>query len=436
MKNIVFFGANYIASHIALLLVGEEDSEQRTTNKIHVIETRRDPYQIFDNHPTHPKPEGIRRWEIENGRRIRLYSASQWDSQSMEDLLRSFGEIDYVINTSFIHASDFSRLNPKETLFTNCMWTGDMMNALRRIPNFGSSGHLIHISSATVYGKQDPQQLPLTENTLPNPVGNKAASRLAQENIISGMGKGYGLPYTILRTGTHYGLFTPDDTVMAMFAYNAIVGEPLMVQGDGAQSRDFTNIEDVAQAVLKCTKVGSVADYETINIGAGDRYEHNIITLAGIFESLLKNYKRVDIEKTAWRSMKEEKDLRIHLDIAKAKKLLGYSPLMDTIFVIRDFIKFVASYNVGVGVKEMAKIEEAIQMGGADMDRLVQARDEDLAKYGEIKPDNPYLARIKRYGETDINPDMIDYDKRTAQMVNQSKKEKEQKSKEKSDKKA
>ena len=420
MKNIVLFGSNYIASHIALLLIGEEDSEQRTTNKIHIIETRKDPYALFLNHPPFQK-----RWEIENGRRIRLHHASQWDSQSMEDLLRSFGEIDYVINTSFIHASDYSRLNPKETLFTNCLWTGDMMNALRRIPNFGSSGHVIHISTASVYGKQEPEKLPLTEDVLPNPVGNKAASRLAQENIISGMGKGYGLPYTILRTGTHYGLYTPDDTVMAIFARNAISGEPLVVQGDGAQSRDFTNIEDVAQAVLKCTKVGNVADYQTINIGAGDKYEHNIITLAGIFEALLKNYKRVDIEKTAWRSMKEEKDLRIHMDIAKAKKLLGYSPLMDTIFVIRDFIKFVASYNVGVNVKEMAKIEEAIQMGGADMDRLVQARDEDLAKYGEVKPDNPYLARMKRYGETDIPQDMLDYEKRTAQLVKE--KEKEQK---------
>jgi hypothetical protein len=204
---------------------------------------------------------------------------------------------------------------------------------------------------------------------------------------------------------------------MAKFAINEINGEELSVHGDGAQSRDFTNIEDVAQAVIKCTRVGSAADYQVINIGAGDKHEHNINSIAEVFKSLLKNYKRVDISKGAWRSMKEEKDLRIQLDITKAKKLLGYSPLMDTILVIRDFIKFVASYYVGVDEKEMAKIEEAIQMGGADMDRLVRARDEDVAKHGRVLEDNPYLERTRRYGTTDVNPEMLDYEQRTAQMV-------------------
>ena len=234
------------------------------------------------------------------------------------------------------------------------------------------------------------------------------------------MGKGYGLPYTILRTGSHFGLYTPDDTVMAIFAKNGLSGEPLVIHGDGAQSRDFVNIEDVAQAVLKCTKAGKAAHYETINIGAGDRHEHSIMNIAGVFQALLKNYKRVDIDKGAWRSMKEEKDLRIQMDIAKAKKLLGYSPLMDTVLVIRDFIKFVASYYVGVGEKEMAKIEEAIQMGGADMDRLVRSRDEDIAKHGKVLEDNPYTERMRRYGTTDIKEEMIDYDKRTASLMGKS----------------
>jgi dTDP-D-glucose 4,6-dehydratase len=234
------------------------------------------------------------------------------------------------------------------------------------------------------------------------------------------MGKGYGLPYTILRTGSHFGLYTPDDTVMAIFAKNGLSGEPLVIHGDGAQSRDFVNIEDVAQAVLKCTQVGKAAHYEIINIGAGDKHEHNIITLAGIFQALLKNYKRVNIDKGAWRNMKEEKDLRIQLDIAKAKKLLGYSPLMDILYVIRDFIKFVAAYYVGVGEKEMAKIEEAIQMGGADMDRLVRSRDEDLAKHGKVLEDNPYVERMRRYGKTDISEEMLDYEKRTSSLVKKS----------------
>ena len=223
---------------------------------------------------------------------------------------------------------------------------------------------------------------------------------------------------------------------MAIFARNAIAGEPLVVQGDGAQSRDFTNIEDVAQAVFKCTKVGNAADYQTINIGAGDKHEHNIITLAGIFEVIIEKLQASGYRKNCLEKYERRKRPEITDGYYKSKELFGYSPFMDTVYVIRDFIKFVASYNVGVGNKEMAKIEEAIQMGGADMDRLVRARDEDLAKYGEIKPDNPYLERMRRYGETEINPDMIDYDKRTAQLVNQSElAKKEEKKKEKSDKK-
>ena len=107
MKNIVLFGELHCISYCIIINRGRR-SDQHTTNKIHVIETRKDPYALFLNHPPFQK-----RWEIENGRRIRLYHASQWDSQSMEDLLRSFGEIDYVINTSFIHASDYLQVKSK-----------------------------------------------------------------------------------------------------------------------------------------------------------------------------------------------------------------------------------------------------------------------------------------------------------------------------------
>lgn len=58
----------------------------------------------------------------------------------------------------------------------------------------------------------------------------------------------YGRPYTVLRYGIPYGPHMRESTVMSSFFRKALSGEPITIDGDGMQSRNFVYVEDLARA--------------------------------------------------------------------------------------------------------------------------------------------------------------------------------------------
>ena len=64
---------------------------------------------------------------------------------------------------------------------------------------------------------------------------------------------------------------------MGIFAQQLLNGEPMTINGDGEQRRDFTYVGDVVEANIKCATTKMKWGGDVINIGAGDNRSVNDI---------------------------------------------------------------------------------------------------------------------------------------------------------------
>jgi UDP-glucose 4-epimerase len=79
------------------------------------------------------------------------------------------------------------------------------------------------------------------------------ATKLAGEMYCRSYAELYGLEQTILRFGIPYGPRSRPAAVVAAFVARARAGEPLLINGDGSQSRQFVYVEDLAEGIVAAT---------------------------------------------------------------------------------------------------------------------------------------------------------------------------------------
>lgn len=109
---------------------------------------------------------------------------------------------------------------------------------------------LVFASSAAVYGMT--AALPNRESALPQPQSPYAAAKLAAEAMLLGYAASYGLEAVCLRYFNVYGPrqdpASPYSGVLSIFTDRFRRGLPVIVYGDGEQTRDFISVRDVARA--------------------------------------------------------------------------------------------------------------------------------------------------------------------------------------------
>ncbi len=195
---------------------------------------------------------------------------------------------------------------------------------------------LIYASSVAVYGRS--KKLPAAETDELIPIYSYGIAKKCAEEYIKYFSDYYRLNYTILRYANVYG---PRQTihgevgVIAIFSDRAAKSQPLIVYGDGTQTRDYVYIDDVVGITLKALEGG---DREIFNVGCGRG-----ISVNEIFEYF---------QKAAGTPLKREnKPLRVgeignfYADNAKLANYLKMSPevsikegIKKTLFYYKKFI--------------------------------------------------------------------------------------------------
>jgi len=121
---------------------------------------------------------------------------------------------------------------------------------------------VIFASTSAVYGTVE--QMPIWEETPMNlPESPYGISKFAAEQYIRLWGT-LGLDYTILRYANVYGPRqdpTGEAGVIAIFADHILRGEPVRIDWDGEQSKDYVYVEDVARANLLALEAGGGETY-------------------------------------------------------------------------------------------------------------------------------------------------------------------------------
>lgn len=102
-------------------------------------------------------------------------------------------------------------------------------------------------SGGTVIGDGVP---PIDESMVPRPKSPYGASKSACEGYCSAYHHAFGIATVALRFGNVYGPRSGHkNSVVARFLRQGMAGEPLVVFGDGDQSRDFIHVDDIVSAI-------------------------------------------------------------------------------------------------------------------------------------------------------------------------------------------
>jgi UDP-glucose 4-epimerase len=177
----------------------------------------------------------------------------------------------------------------------------------------------VGVSTSEVYG--DALQVPMNEQhpTVPNTV--YAAAKLAGEHYASALHISHGFPAVVIRPFNAYGPRSHHNgdagEVIPKFMLRAMAGKPLLVFGDGSQTRDLNFVSDTARGIASAALAPDV-EGEVINIGSGREIS---ITDLALKISELVGARDSDIEYLEARPGDTQ---RLICDSSKARALLGY----------------------------------------------------------------------------------------------------------------
>lgn len=124
---------------------------------------------------------------------------------------------------------------------------------------------VVFASSSSVYG--DAETYPTTEDLRPKPVSPYGVTKLTCEHLARVYGSSFGLDVIGLRYFTVYGPRQRPDMAFTRIAKALANGGRFTVLGTGAQSRDFTYVDDAVSATLLSMKEG--ASGAVYNVGGG-----------------------------------------------------------------------------------------------------------------------------------------------------------------------
>jgi nucleoside-diphosphate-sugar epimerase len=170
-------------------------------------------------------------------------------------------------------------------------------------------------STSSLYGKHN--EVPYREDADTNrPLSPYAASKKAAETLAFTYHHLHGLDISIPRYFTVYGPAGRPDMSIFRFVRRIAEGEPIIVFGDGTQSRDFTFVDDIAAGTIAALKP---LGYEVINLG-GDRP----VVLTTMIEQIGElTGKTPEIE---YRPAHPADVPTTWADVSKAAELLGWKP--------------------------------------------------------------------------------------------------------------
>lgn len=267
-------------------------------------------------------------------------------------------KVDAVVITSAIADVPYALKSPLDTYQTNVMNTLSLMEYLR-VNDF--EGRIINMSSESVLGHQSEDKLPLNEDLVPNPANIYGTSKLAQEQIVLTYAKSYGMNATVLRSATLYGPFGRTKQAIPIFIKQILQDEPISLEGDGSQSRDFVYVEDTARAIELALYTDKNIKGEIINVGSGKETRFiNLINLIGYTIGMAS--KDIKINHKPFRA--GEEGLRVYLDTKKAKELLGYEPMYPMSGVdssgLKSTIEWIANWVLNYQEDEMDNLRQAM----------------------------------------------------------------------------
>ncbi|MGB3479116.1 MAG: GDP-mannose 4,6-dehydratase [bacterium] len=215
-----------------------------------------------------------------------------------------------VINLAARAGVRYSMENPFVYYTTNIIGN---LNLLELCREFGVNKFILASTSSLYAGQKMPfkEDLPVNE-----PISPYAASKKSAEMTCYTYHHLYGIDVTILRYFTVYGPASRPDMSPLRFISWVYQEKPVIIYGDGTQSRDFTYVDDIARGTIMALKP---LGFEIINLGCDKPYK--LLDFLGMIEEKLGKKAKITHEPIHPADMQAT-----WADIIKAKAVLKWQP--------------------------------------------------------------------------------------------------------------
>ena len=236
--------------------------------------------------------------------------------------------------------------SPIENHDVNATATLRLLEASRAaaVPKF------VYVSSSEVYGTAC--WAPMSEDHPTSPSTVYGGSKLAGEAYTRAFHRTYAYPTVVVRPFNTYGPRSHHEgdsgEVIPKFLLRCLAGKPMVIFGDGTQTRDFTFVADSARGIILAGTL-AVAVGRTINLGSGSE-----VTINDLARAVARTAGRPDTD-IVHDEGRPGDVLRLCADMSQARALLGYEvrvPLADGLTQLLEW------YRVrGVSPEELLRTE-------------------------------------------------------------------------------
>jgi len=256
------------------------------------------------------------------------------DIRNFELVKKMVRGVDAVFHEAALVSVTRSVENPLLSNETNVTGTLNLLKACvdARVKRF------VYASSSSVYGETE--TLPKHEDLATMPLSPYAVSKLAAENYVRVFHDVYGLETVCLRYFNVYGprqTYGPYSGVISIFINRLLEDQPPIIYGDGEQTRDFTNAQDVVEANMLALSAQNAVG-EVFNIATGVTTSVN--KLAEIIQEVMGKTNLASVYANP-----RPGDIRhSYADISKARKILGYNPRFQLEKGLAELVKWYAEH--------------------------------------------------------------------------------------------
>jgi nucleoside-diphosphate-sugar epimerase len=234
----------------------------------------------------------------------------------IEVVRKAMYEAEYVLHLAARTSVPRSVKDPIETNKINIDGTLNVLVAAKEL----KVKRVVFAASSSAYGETP--TLPKVETMLPQPISPYGVTKFVGELYGQTFGRCYGLENVSLR---YFNIFgprqdpsSPYSGVLAKFCTSFLEETQPVVYGDGEQTRDFTYVENAAQANILACEAPNVSG-KVFNVGVGGRVSLNAVLR--------------ELEKITGKTLEakyeppRDGDIRdSQADISQAREFLGYDP--------------------------------------------------------------------------------------------------------------
>jgi UDP-glucose 4-epimerase len=176
----------------------------------------------------------------------------------------------------------------------------------------------VFASSSSVYGNIN--KLPMHEDDELSPISPYGLTKLVGEKLCKLYCETFSIPVTSLRYFTVYGPRQRPDMAFHKFMTSIMLNKPIIIYGDGSQTRDFTFIDDIVNATINAALYGKINSI--YNIGGGNRIK--LIDAINLLKSITNKNVKLEFKEPQKGDVKDT-----YADTTKAKTEINYCPTTE-----------------------------------------------------------------------------------------------------------